>query len=305
MQVTGWLLDGDPAIRYQTLRDLTDADAATLATARARIPHAGVAADILAHQSADGVWRVPDEPDWLPTLFHAVLLRRTDIDPADARPAFERLAAGFRWADEFGALPFHDGEVEPCINGHALAVGSYFGRPSERLVHRLLADQLPDGGWNCDAPASKVASYHSTICVLEGLLAYERAVGGSAEVAAARTRGEAYLIARAMFRRRSTGELAHATFTAFAYPPRYHYDVLRGLDHLRDAGAEPSSDLADAIALVERARHADGTWHLDRSHPDALAFRWPESVGDPSRWNTLRALRVLRWWHGARAGTRP
>ncbi len=137
-------------------------------------------------------------------------------------------------------------------------------------MQRLIADQLADGGWNCDAPTSTVASYHSTICVLEGLLAYERA----------------------------TGELAHATFTAFAYPPRYHYDVLRGLDHLRDAGAAPDPRLADAIALLEQRRHADGTWHLDRSHPDALAFRWPESVGERSRWNTLRALRVLRWFRG-------
>ena len=298
MDVVAWLLHGDPAICYQTLRDLTDADSSTLAATRARIANEGVAADILAHQEPDGVWRCADEPDWLPTLCHAVLLRRTDIDPADARASIDRLQAGFRWADEFGALPFCDGEAEPCINGHALSVGSYFGHPSERLVRRLLADQLADGGWNCDAPSSNVASYHSTICVLEGLLAYERAVGGAPDVAAARERGETYLLERGMFRRRSTGGLAHETFTAFAYPPRYHYDVLRGLDHLRDAGRAPDSRLADAIALVEQGRHADGTWHLDRSHPDALAFRWPEQVGEPSRWNTLRALRVLRWYHG-------
>lgn len=295
MDVIAWLLAGDPSIRYQTLRDLTDADPATLAEARARISQQGVGAELLAHQDPDGIWRSAGEPDWLPTLFHSVLLQRTQIDPSDAATAIDRLATGFRWAEEFGALPFCDGEVEPCINGHTLSVGSYFGRPSARLVTRLLADQLADGGWNCDAPRSTVASYHSTICVLEGLLAYERAVGDAPEVAAARRRGERYLLERGMFRRRSTGELAHETFTAFAYPPRYHYDVLRGLDHLRDAGMAPDARIADAISVIEQRRHADGTWHLDRSHPDALAFRWPEAIGEPSRWNTLRALRVLRW----------
>jgi hypothetical protein len=209
-----------------------------------------------------------------------------------------RLAAGFRWAEEFGALAFFDGEVEPCINGHALTVGSYFGRPSRRLAQRLLEDQLGDGGWNCDAPGSRCASYHSTICVLEGLLAYERAVGGDDEIAEARRRGEAYLLERGMYRRRSTGGVAHADFTTFAFPPRYHYDVLRGLDHLRDAGAAPDDRIADAIALVEERRQPDGRWRLDRCHPDGLAFAWPEAVGEPSRWNTLRALRVLRWYEG-------
>jgi hypothetical protein len=296
MDVLAWLLDGDPTIRYQALRDLTDADEATLAMERARIPDGGLAAAILQRQEPDGVWRCADEPDWLPTLFNAVLLRRTDIDPNVAEPAMARLATGFRWADEFGALPFFDGEVEPCINGHALTVGSYFGRPSERLAQRLLGDQLADGGWYCDAPTSRCASYHSTICVLEGLLAYERAVGGDAAISEARRCGESYLVDRGMFRRRSTGAVAHADFTTFAFPPRYHYDVLRGLDHLRDAGAVPDARLTDAIRVVEQRRQPDGRWPLDRSHPDGLAFTWPEAVGEPSRWNTLRALRVLRWY---------
>jgi hypothetical protein len=298
MDVLGWLLDGGPAIRYQALRDLTDADDATLAAERARIPGEGVAAAILQRQEPVGVWRCAGEPDWMPTLFNAVMLRRTEIEPVAADAAMTRLAAGFRWSEEFGALPFFDGEVEPCINGHALAVGSYFGRPSRRLVQRLLVDQLADGGWNCDAPASRCASYHSTICVLEGLLAYERAVGGATEVAAARRRGESYLLERGMYRRRSTGAVAHPDFTTFAFPPRYHYDVLRGLDHLRDAGAVPDDRLADAIALVEQRRQPDGRWLLDRCHPDGLAFGWAEAIGEPSRWNTLRALRVLRWYEG-------
>jgi hypothetical protein len=296
MDVLAWLLDGDPAIRFQALRDLTDADEAMLAAERARIRDEGVGAEVLRRQDGDGVWRVAGEPDWMPTLFNAVMLCRTEIEPAAAGAAMDRLATGFRWAEEFGALSFFDGEVEPCINGHALTVGSAFGRPSRRLVQRLLADQLADGGWNCDAPASQCASYHSTICVLEGLLAYERAVGGDAEVARARGRGEAYLLDRGMFRRRSTGAVAHADFTTFAFPPRYHYDVLRGLEYLRATGAEPDARIADAVALVEQRRRPDGRWNLDRCHPDGLTFDWPEAIGEPSRWTTLRALRVLRWY---------
>lgn len=298
MDVISWLLDGDPAVRFQTLRDLADADATALAVERGRIADEGLGAEILGRQDPDGVWRLTGEPEWVPTLCNAVLLRRTEIDPSGPRAsgAMDRLAAGFRWSDEFGALPFFDGEVEPCINGHALTVGSYFGRPSRRLVERLLADQLGDGGWNCDAPKSRCASYHSTICVLEGLLAYERAVGGDRTIAEARRRGEAYLLERGMYRRRSTGAVAHSDFTQFAFPPRYHYDVLRGLDHLRDAGAAPDARIADAIALVEQRRKPDGRWPLDACHPDGLAFTWAEPVGEPSRWNTLRALRVLRWY---------
>jgi hypothetical protein len=295
VDVIGWLLDGEPAIRYQTLRDLCDADDATLIVERGRIAREGVGAELLARQAPDGPWRIDGEPDWLPTLFNAVMLSRTAIDPSDAAGAMDRLASGFRWAEEFGALPFFDGEVEPCINGHALSVGSYFGRPSERLVKRLLADQLGDGGWNCDAPKSQCASYHSTICVLEGLLAYERAVGGDTNVAEARRRGEEYLLERGMYRRRATGAPAHPDFTTFAFPPRYSYDLLRGLDHLRATGAPPDPRIADAITVVEQRRLPDGRWPLDRSHPDGLALAWPEAVGEPSRWITLRALRVLRW----------
>jgi hypothetical protein len=295
-----WLLDSDPAIRWQAMRDLTDAPAPEIAAERARVAREGVGADILARQGSDGAWHRDDEPDWLPTLFTMQLLRATGVDPADplVASAAARVQAGFRWHESFGAKPFFDGEVEPCINGGALALGAYFGRASEDLVRRLVGEQLEDGGWNCDAPKSVRSSYHTTICVLEGLLEYERAVGSSPEIARARKRAEEYLLERSLFRRKSTGEVASASFLTFGFPPRYEYDVLRALDYFRAAGSTRDPRMDEAIHVIRSKRQDDGRWLLDRAHAEALAVPMPfgESVGEPSRWNTLRAVRVLRWY---------
>ena len=303
MDAIDWLLDSDPAIRWQALRDLTDASKAVIAAERARVSREGLGAEVLSHQSPAGPWHRPGSPDWLPTLFMMLLLRSTGVDPGDSRvaAAVSRVNRGFRWADEFGAKPFFEGEVEPCINGHTLALGAYFGDPSADLMRRLLHDQLTDGGWNCDAPKSAVSSYHSTICVLEGLLEYERAVGVAPETSEARRGGEEYLLQRGLFRRRSTGETASSKFLEFGFPPRYEYDVLRALDYFRAAGAERDTRMGDAVGVVASRRAADGRWLLDRSHNESLSFPFPETVGEPSRWNTLRALRVLRWYEGREA----
>jgi len=301
-----WLLDSDPAIRWQAMRDLTDASPQAVAAERAGVPREGVGAEILACQGPDGSWHRDGDPDWLPTLFTMQLLRSTGVDRANPAiaSAVARLEAGFRWDEEFGSKPFFEGEVEPCINGGTLALGAYFGRPTESLACRLVSEQLDDGGWNCEAPKSARSSFHTAICVLEGLLEYERAVGSApeivAKIAAARRRGEEYLLERGLFRRRSTGEVANPEFLKLAFPPRYHYDVLRALDYFRAAGVPPDARIGDALQVVESRRQADGRWLLDHAYDEALAFPFNEPVGQPSRWNTLRALRVLRW---ARANT--
>jgi hypothetical protein len=292
-----WLLDSDPAIRWQAMRDLADASPQAIAAERARVPREGVGAEILARQGADGSWHRAGAPDWLPTLFTMIFLRATGADRADPAvgSAVARLEAGFRWHEEFGKKPFFEGEVEPCINGGTLALGAYFGRPAAQLAQRLVSEQLEDGGWNCAAPMSVRSSFHTTICVLEGLLEYERAIGSAPEIAAARRRGEEYLLERGLFRRRSSGEVANAAFLNFAFPPRYHYDILRALDYLRNAGVAPDARVAEALRVVESRRQADGRWLLEASHDEGLAFAFNESVGEASRWNTLRALRVMRW----------
>jgi hypothetical protein len=298
-----WLLDSDPAISWQAMRDLTAAAPQAIAAERARVPREGVGAEILARQGADGAWHRADAPDWLPTLFTMIFLRAAGAERTDpiVDSAVRRLEEGFRWDEAFGKKPFFEGEVEPCINGGTLALGAYFGRPAQDLARRLVSEQLEDGGWNCEAPKSVRSSFHTTICVLEGLLEYERAVGPSPQIAATRRRGEEYLFARGLFRRRSSGEVANAEFLNFAFPPRYHYDVLRALDYLRDAGVQPDGRIDDALHIVESRRQADGRWLLDRAHDESLAFKFGESVGEPSRWNTLRALRVIRWYEKARA----
>ena len=301
MNTVDWLLDSDPSIRWQTMRDLTRASPEAISAERARVPHEGVGAQILSCQGLDGAWHRADAPDWLPTLFTMMFLRATGADRGDPAvdTAIVRLEAGFRWDESFGKKPFFEGEVEPCINGGTLALGAYFGRPAQDLARRLIGEQLEDGGWNCEAPKSVRSSFHTTICVLEGLLEYQRAVGSAPEIVEARRRGEQYLLERALFRRRSNGEVVNAAFLNFAFPPRYHYDVLRALDYLRDAGVRPDPRIADAVHVVEARRQSDGRWLLDRAHDEALAFKFGESVGEPSRWNTLRSLRVLRWYESA------
>jgi len=303
MDVIDWLLDSDPAIRWQVLRDLADADPAAVAAERSRTAREGLGAEILSRQGPDGAWHRADTPAWLPTLFTAQLLRATGADPADpvVDAAVNRLAAGFRWDAEFGARPFFEGEVEPCINGNVVSTGAYFGVDMTPLVDRLLGEQLSDGGWNCEVEnGATVSSFGTTINVLEGLLEYERAIGGSAgpRVGEARRRGEEYLLERRLFRRKSTGEVIDPSWLQFSFPTWWHYDVLRGLDYLRSTGAKPDERLAEAIGVVEANRDPDGRWPLQNVHEGKAHFQMDDGEGKPSRWNTLRALRVLDWFAG-------
>jgi len=307
MTAIDWLLESEPAIRWQAMRDLTDAPPHAVAACRARVAREGIGAAILARQEPDGSWCRAERPVWLSTLFTLLLLRSSGIDPADpaVRDAVTRLETSLRWSNECGRWDlrppasdgnaFFDGEIEPCINGGVLALGAYFGRPSQRLARRLVSEQLEDGGWNCDAPTSVRSSFHTTICVLEGLLEYERSAGDVPAIAEARRRGHEYLLDRSLFRRRSDGEVVDAAFLEFAFPPRYRYDVLRALDYFRAANAAPGARAGEALRFVESRRQADGRWLLDRAYDEALALPTGETVGEPSRWNTLRAMRVLRW----------
>jgi hypothetical protein len=198
---------------------------------------------------------------------------------------------------------FFEGEIEPCINAQVAAVGAYFGQDVRGIVDRLLTEQLPDGGWNCEAPdRSTRSSFNTTICVLEALLEYERMVGGSQRIAEARLCGQKYLIERRLLRRRSTGELIErdrkggTAWTRFAFPTWWHYDVLRGLEYLRSADVMRDERMAEAIELVASKSDADGKWQLEIQYPGVMAVDTDEGQGRPSRWNTLRALRVLNWY---------
>ena len=300
MDVLRWLMEGDPAIRWQVKRDLLDAPLDAVERERARIASEGVTAEVLARQRPDGSWGVAEprsyaeSPDGA-TLHALMLLRDFGLDPGceQARRAVALVRDRVKHYE--GGQRFFDGEVEACINGRVVAIGAHFGQPCGGVVERLVGEQLEDGGWNCEAPSSTRASFHSTICVLEGLLAYERAEGARPEVTAARLRGQAYLLDRSLFRARSTGAVIDATWLRFAYPCGYHYDVLRGLDYLRRAAAAPDGRAGEAIDLVLEHRLPDGRWPLQVVHTDLWGPDLGERQGAPSRWVTLRALRVLRW----------
>jgi hypothetical protein len=303
LSVVDWLLDSDPSVRWQVMRDLTDTPAEEVAAERARVATDGAGARLLALQAADGRWGgAAWNRGWDSTMHVLSLLREMGLDPAstEARRAVGLVRDRVTWQgcgpQECDGNPFFTGEVEPCINGQVAASGAYFGQDVRGIVDRLLGEQLPDGGWNCEAAnGSTRSSFNSTICVLEALLAHERAVASTPEVTEARLRGQEYLLERGLFRRRSTGEVVDDAWTRFAFPTWWHYDVLRGLSYMRLAGMAPDERVAEAIELVVSKRDGDGRWPLETRYPGRMPVETDEGEGQPSRWNTLRALRVLRW----------
>lgn len=314
MSVVDWLLEGDPAIRWQVQRDLKDGAPEEVATERARVEHEGWGSRFLALQDPAGLWAggacFPaghiwgEQQPWTATMHTLQTLQLLGLDPASerARRAVALVAENGRWEHE--GQRYFDGEVEPCINGRTIDTGAHYGVDVAPIVDRILGERLEDGGWNCEAENGSVrSSFDTTINVLDGLLQFERATGGSDEVRAARRAGEEYLLERALFRRKTTGEVVDPAYLEFAFPYYWHYDVLRALDYSRAAGAERDPRLAEAVELVESKRQPDGRWLLDRIHPGEVHFHLEGPVGTPSRWNTLRALRVLNWWDGQPADT--
>jgi hypothetical protein len=315
--VIDWLLDSDPSIRWQTMRDLIGAPADEVEAERARVGNEGIGAQLLALQGADGTWAgVAWNRGFNSTMHALILLREFGLNPAsdEALHAMKLVRENVTWQ---GCAPpecdnnaFFAGEVEPCINGQVCAVGAYFGQDVHSLVERLLTEQLPDGGWNCEAEnGSTRSSFNTTICVLEALLEYELSEGLRSPITEARLRGQEYLLERGLFRRKSTGAVIdydrkvgpsiHPAWTRFAFPTWWHYDVLRGLEYLSRAGETPDVRVAEAIELVESKRDVEGRWPLEVEYAGLMLIKIEGDVGEPSRRNTLRALRVLNWYYHA------
>jgi hypothetical protein len=311
--VIDWLFDSDPSIRWRVMRDLTGAPAGEVAAERARVATEGLGARLLALQAHDGGWGgAAWNRGWDSTMHVLLLLRDLGLDPASdqARRAVGLVRDRVTWQgcgpQECHGNAFFEGEVEPCINAQVAAGGAYFGQGVRNIIDRLLAEQLSDGGWNCEAPnGSTRSSFNTTICVLEALLEHEQAGGGTPEVTEAGRRGQEYLLERRLFRRRSTGEVIErdrkggALWTRFAFPTWWHYDVLRGLDYLRSADVTPDERVAEAIELVKSKPDDHGRWPLDTRYPGVMPAETDEGEGRPSRWNTPRALRALRWYERA------
>lgn len=313
--VIGWLLDSDPSIRWQVMRDLLGAPEPEWSAERAKVETEGWGARLLSYEDEDGQWAggafLPSGFDfqewqdvgqpWTATAFSLSQLREFGLDPSSdrARRAVELIGVNSRW--DHAGEPYWEGEVEECINGRIAADGAYFGVDVAPIVDRLVGERLDDGGWNCErANGSARSSFATTINVLEGLLEYERATGGTPESRQARKSGEEYLLERNLFRRLSTGEPADEHFLSFLHPSRWRYDVLRALDYFRSAaaltGAAPDPRLGDAVGHVRSRCLEDGRWLLDSSLPGRVWFEVDSGPGEPSRWVTLRAMRVLTWW---------
>src|SRR5919112_3417517 len=276
MTVVEWLLDSDPAIRWQVLRDLTDASPHQVAAERARVAHEGWGGRLLALQGVDGLWDggalfpashpggEPGQP-WTTTMHSLQTLQIFGLDPASeaARRAIRLVAEHGRW--EHAGQRYFDGEVEPCINGRTMETGAYFGVDVAAIVERILGERLDDGGWNCEVENGSVrSSFDTTINVLDGLLEFERATGGSTAVREARRSGEEYLLERGLFRRKSTGEVVDPAYLDFAFPYYWRYDALRALDYFRRSGAKPDSRMSEAVEVVRSKRQPGGRRLLER-----------------------------------------
>jgi hypothetical protein len=312
--VITWLLDSDPAIRWQVMRDVLALPESEWAAEQAKVETQGWGATLLAHEDEDGQWAggsfVPADFEareweevgqpWTATTYALSQLREFGLEPtsARARRAVQLIGANSRW-DE-GDQPYWEGETEECINGRTLADGAYFGVEVAPIADRLVGERLQDGGWNCErARGSKRSSFATTINVLEGLLEFERATGGTIASRAARASGEEFLLERKLFRRLSTGEPADPRFLSFVHPNRWRYDILRALDYFRSAGIEdhtpPDPRLDEAFDHLRSRRLDDGSWPLDWRAPGRVWFDTDSGPGQPSRWVSLRALRVLGW----------
>ncbi|MFB9716837.1 hypothetical protein [Arthrobacter methylotrophus] len=298
-ELVTWLLEGDPALRWQVLEDLTDASDAEVSTERQRVAWEGWGARLLAEHDEAGTWAQGLYlPKWTSTTYTLLLLQRLGLAPGNiqALAGCKRLWDGARYTD--GGLNLVYRSPETCVTGMLVLLGSYFGYQDQRIdaaVSWLLRDQLSDGGWNCQArrKGSRHGSFHSTITVLEALLAYRRS-GGAVLVEAAADCAEEFFLRHHLYRSHRTGEVANEEFLRFPFPPQWHFDILRGLEYFRACGNTLDPRLADAVEQVRLARRPDGTWKRYRPYP---GFRWfPLEEPGASRITSLRCLRVLRWW---------
>jgi hypothetical protein len=304
--VLKWLLEGDPAIRWQVMRDLQGRSSRAITRERNRVGLEGWGAEFLRRQDERGTWSGAHySPKWTSTTCTLLDLRFLGL-PQGSKAAQK----GCRVLLDEGF--YRDGGInfwgrwcknsETCVTSIVLSELAYFAIDDSRLnaiAEHLVNQQMPDGGWNCRRPFGAThGSFHTTILALEALLEYDRFRGGTEATRAAQLAGREFLLVHRLFRSHRTGKVARPDFLRLPYPPRWHYNILRGLDHFRDAGAERDARLADAIAELEKRRLPDGRWPLSYQYPGRVWMEM-ETRGQPSRWNTLRALRVLQWWYGS------
>ena len=303
--VLSWLLEGDPAIRWQALRDLAGAGPRSVARERGRVATEGWGSRLLALQEESGQWGGGlYTPKWISTTY--TLLELRDLGLPEGHPqalrACRLLFDRGLWRDGGFNCWRSFKHSEACVTGMVVSMAAHFGLEDgrvERMTRFLLEQQMPDGGWNCQLfRGATHGSFHTTISVLEALRLYEaRGRPLAAEARGAQARGREFLLAHRLYRSHRTGKIVDSALTRFFFPPRWHYDVLRGLDYFQATNAPRDPRLKDGIGIVLRRRGPDGRWVLPNGYPGRVHFHM-EKPGEPSRWNTLRCLRVLKWWRG-------
>jgi hypothetical protein len=303
-----WLLEGDPAIRWQTLRDLVGAPERAVEQERSKVASDGWGARLLARQDAEGTWAgglSSDgglySPKWTSTTYTLLLLRDLGLGVGNRRARKACRLLLDRGLQRDGGINYGwRGRSETCITGMVLSLLAYFRYDDARLqtiAKHLLEAQMADGGWNCRRPLGAThASMHTTISVLEGLRLLELHLESDVDaLRVAQRRGREFLLVHRLFRSHRTGNIIKPDFTRFVFPPRWHYDILRALDYFQAVDAPRDPRLSEAIDVVRTRRRDDGRWSLEYAYKGKTYFQL-ERIGTASRWNTLRALRVLKWW---------
>jgi hypothetical protein len=297
-----WLLEGDPSVRWQVRRDLLGEPASVYEAERELIPTIGWGKDLLDRQDPDGRWGGGlYSPKWTSTTYTLLLLWRLGLAPGNpqARRGVELLWDGARYFDGGLTSAVTIDAPEVCVTAMYTTLASYFGVVDARVdlaIDWLISAQLPDGGWNCETPrtGSTHGSFHTSIAVLEAFAVIGRTAPLGDEISLAIGRGREFFLNHRLFRSHRTGEVVNPAFGRLSFPPRWHYDILRGLDCFAATDAPWDPRYRDACDLLEVRRRRDGRWPVQNKHAGRVWFDM-ERTGGPSRWNTLRALRVLRW----------
>jgi len=304
-QIVNWLLRGDPSVRWQVYTDLLDSDEQTIWKERTKITTEGWGSRLLSHQDQIGTWANGIySPKWTSTTYTLILLRRLGLDPGNQKAQKGALILLNKGFYKDGGINFFKSlkYSETCVTGMVLSILSYFNIRHKRLIsvaEHLLKQQMEDGGWNCQRPKGAIhGSFHTTISVLEGLLEYMGKFSDyHDDILKSRNRAMEFLLNHRLFKSHRTGKITDPKMTRFSFPPRWRYDVMRSLDYFQKIHAPWDERFSDAIHLLLKKRLPDGRWNLQAKHPGNVFFNM-EKIGEPSRWNTLRGMRILKWWEG-------
>ena len=305
-EIIFWLLEGDPAIRWQVQRDLLNVNSAKYEAERRKIAKEGWGKRLLDLQDSSGLWGGGIYgPKWISTTYTMLTLRLLGLQtnhPQAKQACKIFLDEGFYTDGGINFFSYSLKYSETCVTSMILALLAYFRYPDERIhaiASFVVGEQMSDGGWNCESPKGAThSSFHTTISALEGLYEYECLFPEKKKIVRpVRPRGHEFLLAHRLYKSHRTGKVFDPKMTSMPFPPRWKYDFLRALDYFRSCNAPRDERMSDAIELLQMKQKKDGTWPMNSGMTGVKYFDL-EKAGQPSRWNTLRALRVLNWWDG-------